>query len=338
MPRKIQVLTNIPPSQIGELPEDLVSRFKIEYVPRLRELSELKVPWTAIEVVWIGVSESVDKDLLDKFPNLKVLATSSTGMTHIDQKIFEQNIIPLVTLRNEKEFLRGITATAELAWSLFLSSHRKIILSDRKGHHTTEYRERYFSSQIRGSTIGIIGLGRVGLHIANYANSFGARVKFTDIASVKHPDFCEEVSLAELCRSSDAVFVCASVGFAGYKPILTGEHIRMLKRGATLVNVSRGGLVDEKEVIASLREERISGYATDVLQIDETASTRPIYLDEIRSSIASGENLIVTPHLGGACFDALAAVNQVILKRILEQFEPISTRYSDEAYIQNSIQ
>jgi D-3-phosphoglycerate dehydrogenase len=323
---------------MGELPEDLVSRFKINYVSGIREFSKSKVSRAEIEVVWIGVSESVDKELLNKFPNLKVLASSSTGITHIDERIFQHSEITLITLRNEKEFLGGITATAELAWSLFLSSHRKIILSDRTGHYTTEFRERYFSNQIVGSTIGIIGLGRVGLHIANYANSFGASVKFTDIVSVGHPDFCEEVSLVELCQTSDALFVCASTGFAGYRPILDGEHVRMLKRGATLINVSRGGLVDEREIIASLREGKISGYATDVLQIDETTSTSPIFLDEIRSCISSGGNLIVTPHLGGACFDALASVNRVIMKRILEQFEQICTENSEENPIQNSIQ
>jgi lactate dehydrogenase-like 2-hydroxyacid dehydrogenase len=112
----------------------------------------------------------------------------------------------------------------------------------------------------------------------------------------------------------------------------------MLKRGATLINVSRGGLVDEQEVISSLSKERISGYATDVLQIEETTNTRPIFLDEIRSSISAGRNLIVTPHLGGACFDALASVNRVILKRILEQFEQMSTKKSEENSIQNSNQ
>lgn len=319
--KKIRVLTNLSPQFIPILPEYLQNRLEIHTTSSISNMNGLDSLNLDIEVIWVGISENIENELLDRFPNLKVIATSSTGITHIDERIFDERQLKLISLRDERVFLNSITATAELAWGLFLTCHRKIVLADRNRHYTGEFRGAYFSNQIHGSTIGIIGLGRVGTQIAKFASAFGANVKFNDIVPVEHVETLVEVTLEELCKTSDAIFVCASVGFAGNAPILGEEQINLLKPGAILVNVGRGSLVDEQKVVSFLNQGKISGYATDVIQLDETTSQSAINISQISNSIESGNNLIVTPHIGGACVDSLNSVNSIILQKILAQFD-----------------
>jgi D-3-phosphoglycerate dehydrogenase len=323
--QKTVILTNLASKQFLNLPPKLKSLIDINIVSSIHDMEDLADLLPKVEVLWIGVHEKVDATIVRKFPKLKVLATSSTGLTHIDKESLSSGKISLVSLKNEREFLISITATSELAWGLFIAAHRRILIADRRGHFSSSNRNSYFSRQIKGMSIGIIGLGRIGSHVANYALAFGAKVSYTDIEEVVSPNSIKYQSLEDLCRGSDAIFVTSSTGFAGYEPILGAKEISWLKENVILVNVSRGGQVNETELLKALSKKEISGYATDVLQLEETTYSSSITLKDVEESVRRGDNLLVTPHIGGACDDALYAVNEFILEKIFVEIKKLES-------------
>ena len=326
--KKTTIVTNLASNQLLNLPPKLNSLIDINIVSSLHDVEVFADLLPKVEVLWIGVHERVDATLVRKFPKLKVLATSSTGLTHIDEESLSSGKISLVSLKNEREFLSSISATSELAWGLFIAAHRRILIADRREHFSSANRNSYFSRQIKGMSIGIIGLGRIGSQIANYALAFGAKVSYTDIEEVVSPNTIQFQSLEDLCRESDAIFITASTGFAGYEPILGAKEISWLKENVILINVSRGGQVNEIELLKALSEKKISGYATDVLQLEETTYPSSITLKDVKQSVWRGENLLVTPHLGGACYDALDLVNEFILEKILVEIKRLDSTES----------
>lgn len=322
MRKKLRVLTNLPRIYVEPIPSNLSGIFEFYYVSSIRQTDTLvEFDASSINVIWIGIGEIIDFETLEKFSNLEILATSTTGITHIDEKIFNRKRIKLISLKDEHDFLKSISATSELAWGLFIAARRKYLIADRKSHFSSDYRTSYFSNQIQGSSIGIIGFGRIGKHIAKYALAFGAKVSYSDLKETVDFDSVEKKSLHQICESSDAIFICASTNFAGSKPIFGDNEINFLKEDVVLINVSRGSLVDEKAVLRALKQKRIAGYATDVLQIEEISTTSPISFEDIELSIREGLNLIVTPHLGGACSDALRLVNQRIMGKLISEME-----------------
>jgi lactate dehydrogenase-like 2-hydroxyacid dehydrogenase len=113
--------------------------------------------------------------------------------------------------------------------------------------------------------------------------------------------------------------MCASRNSEINGPILGRDLILRLKKETVLINTSRGSLVDERAILESLELGRISGYATDVLQLEEITTNSSITEEDIEWASAKGLNLIVTPHIGGASEEALLRVNGLMLDQILNR-------------------
>jgi phosphoglycerate dehydrogenase-like enzyme len=245
--------------------------------------------------------------------------TSTTGTTHVDVEELNSRGITLLSLKDKTHELTGVTPTPELAWGLFISAHRRILLADRLKHRTSRHRNLYFSSQISSQKIGIIGFGRVGRKISNYAETFGATTYYHDLKVIDGVPKAKKKSLEWLVQNCDALFICASKDIGSSGHILGRELVLRLKRKAVLINTSRGSLVDEKAILESLEQGRIGGYATDVLQLEEINTNSSITEEDIEWASSQGLNLIVTPHIGGASEEALLIVNGLMLDQLLNR-------------------
>jgi D-3-phosphoglycerate dehydrogenase / 2-oxoglutarate reductase len=137
---------------------------------------------------------------------------------------------------------------------------------------------------LRGSTVGIVGLGQIGQAVAARLQPWGACIVGTDIRAVTVPEGVEMVDLDTLLREADVVTLHAPGRPARQGPLLDEEHLRLLKPGALLVNTARGAVVELQPLLDALHDGRLGGAALDVLPVEPPAEP------------PEAPNLIVTPH------------------------------------------
>jgi D-3-phosphoglycerate dehydrogenase / 2-oxoglutarate reductase len=282
-------------------------------------------PYSAA-VVRLGLA--VDAAAMNAAPNLRWLVTPTTGLDHIDLDEAARRGIEVISLHRETEFLASIRSTAEHTWSLLLAVVRNLprALDDvRQGHWR---REPFLAGELDGKTLGVIGYGRLGRIVARYGMAFFMRVIATDTdprALVGAPTGVEPVDLDTLLASSDVVSLHIPL-VAGTRGFLSAARIQQMKRGAVLVNTSRGELVDEMALLAALRGGHLAGAALDVLAGDSQWNEDGLPPDHalVEYARAAG-NLLITPHMGGYGATALRRtrehVTRLLLRRISMQKE-----------------
>lgn len=163
---------------------------------------------------------------------------------------------------------------------------------------------------LQGLTLGIIGLGNIGLAIAERARAFGVNVIAVDLRPLDKPAFVSALwtlaELPELLRQSDAVVVTVP-GTAQTDGLLDAEMLRHIKPSAYLMVVSRGGVVDEAPLCAMLQEGRLAGAALDVTATEPPAPDSPLW---------SAPNLMLTPHIAGKSANTTAAATEILASNL----------------------
>lgn len=253
---------------------------------------------------------TIDADLLDHAPCLKVIGRVSAGLSGID--------IEAATVRGVMvTSTPGTSATAagEHTLALMLALSRRLVVTHNslKDGWWLLDRKRQAGTQLKGKTLGIIGLGRVGRVVAHRALAFGMTVIACD------PYLAEEqvadqrvtlVGLRELLQRSD--FVSLHVPpTSETRNLLDAERIRQMKPGARLINTAFGGVMDESAVAAALKEGHLSGVALDVY------SEEPPY----NSPLIGMENVIHTPHIGENTIEATQDLSLQIVSQVLDALE-----------------
>ncbi|MFZ4695788.1 MAG: NAD(P)-dependent oxidoreductase [Verrucomicrobiia bacterium] len=258
----------------------------------------------------------VNAETLAAAPGLKVVATNTTGLDHLDLHAIKERGIALYSLKDDREFLETITTTAELAFGLLLACARHLpecFESTRRG----EWRRHLFAgTQLREKTLGIVGVGRLGTMMVRYGMAFGMRVLGTDPSPLKVPAGVEMVSMGRLLAESDFVSLHVHLTDAT-RGLLGAKELATMKCGAILLNTSRGGLVDEGALIREMRSGRIAAAGLDVIDGE--------WLEDKRSHplIAySRENprLLITPHVGGTSPDAIRSSVRHTVAKVVKHF------------------
>lgn len=272
-----------------------------------------------IEVISVFVSHPVKKDDLDKMPNLKLIATRSTGFDHIDVSEARNRGIEVVYVP-----AYGDNTVAEFAFALLLSLARKIPEAHEQVRETGSFSQTNFKGfDLKGKTIGVVGTGKIGTNSIKIAKGFGMNV----IAYDPFPkDGLQEylgfkyVGFEELLSSSDIITLHALLN-ESTKHMINNESIKHIKKGAILINSARGGLVDTNALVKALEEGILSGAGLDVLeeegyQDDELKLlTQPHpELEALKITLSNHylidhPRVIITPHIA---FDTDEAVKRIL--------------------------
>ncbi len=264
-------------------------------------------------IVRFGVYWS--RELLANAAALKFIGTPTTGLGHIDMKAAEQfgiSVIPLPGLTG----LNNITSTSEHALALLLCLLRNICPANRSVLNNEWNRDRFIGTELRGKTIGIIGLGRLGKQLANYTEAFQMQIIYYD-PNVAAPKYRRCTSLCELAEESDMISVHAKL--SNDTVSLIGElFFNCCKPGAFFVNTARGELVDQQHLIAALESGRLAGAAVDVI-CNEPETGAHLTSDLVKYA-KDHPNLIITPHIGGATRDAMHRTEEILAREIVRQF------------------
>jgi D-3-phosphoglycerate dehydrogenase len=255
--------------------------------------TELLKQLSPATVLVTGLEQRIDTEMLDAAPNLKILAVPATGLDHVDEAEAEKRGIRILSLQGEKEFLQSVTSTAELALGLLLSLVRHIPQASASVLEGAWDRERFRGNALKGKTLGILGMGRLGKMMAAYGEALGMTVLFSD------PNVKGGVARQLLLEEADVVSIHVPFNDET-KGMIEAKALALLKPTAVIINTSRGGIVDEKALMEALQKNQLKGYAADVLG-NETSFEGTVQ-NTLVDYAKNHENVLLTPHIGG-CTD-----------------------------------
>ena len=258
--------------------------------------------------LFVRLKYQIDDALLQNASRLRYICSPTTGLNHIS---CTRPNITVLSLKGEYAFLETIRATPEHIFGLTLSLLRNYAHAFLNPQNAVFNRDPYRGYEIYGSTVGIIGLGRVGRILAGYFTAFGARVRYFDV----QPKSCDTAepcdSVEQLIDASDIVILCAN-----YTPknadMIDKKHFERMQ-GKYFVNAARGELVHEADLLNFLQKDWFRGVAVDVLAHETSASG---FLQNLLPLVKT-RNLIVTPHIGGATFSSMQRTEEFIAAKLV---------------------
>lgn len=245
-------------------------------------------------------------EFLSMFPNLRFIVSPTTGLNHIDLDYCKANEIDIVCLKGEDGFLDSIHSTSEHNFLLMLALVRNVVPGVKSVIESHKWdRDLFIGRELANLTLGVLGVGRIGRHMINYANAFGMSVAICD--PYKDLDGLKDNTVS-IC-SKDELFSLADIVsiHVDYRPenrdMISYREFKLMKPGSYFVNTSRGELISEEALIWALKEGILSGAALDVLSDEQ--NTKDFFNKQIFEYARQHDNLIITPHMGGCTLDAM---------------------------------
>lgn len=265
------------------------------------------------EVLFVRLATRIDDCVLQKATKLKFICSPTTGLNHIDLRACADRGIQIVSLKGESAFLSQIRATPEHTIGLTLSLIRnyKAAFLGQNNHQWD--RDRFKGDELYGNSVGIIGFGRVGKILARYLEAFDANVTFYDIDdSINEIYNAKRLShVAELITTSNIVILTAS--YSESNSYFIGKTYIDLLKQKYFVNTARGELVDERYLIAKIKEKWFKGVALDVIESEQSVNRLREILEHTTTT-----NLIVTPHIAGATYSSMYKTEEFIARKLVQ--------------------
>lgn len=252
-----------------------------------------------IEGVVAG-TETIDKEVLEKATSLKVLSRCGTGIENIDTACAADKGIKIYNTPD------GPTdAVAELTVGLVLALLRHIVFSDRNIRDGVW--DKKMGALLKGKKVGIIGFGRIGRRTGQLLFGLGAKVVYCDpqVEENSVPDFIKKL-MDDLLAESDVVILHLPYSEKN-KGLIGKDQLSIMKAGAVLVNVSRGGIVEEDALYESIKKGHLAGAALDVF-VEEPYNGKLKELD----------NVILTPHIGSYAKEARIYMETEAAKNLIK--------------------
>ncbi|MEJ5166480.1 MAG: D-2-hydroxyacid dehydrogenase [Thermoanaerobaculia bacterium] len=254
------------------------------------------------DCIVVRSATKVKRDVIEKAKNLKLIVRGGVGVDNIDvQAAKEKGIEVMNTPKASTE------SVAELAIGLIFALARKIPQADRSMKEGKWEKKAFEGLEVGGKTLGIIGIGRIGQSVAKKAKDLGMKVLAWDLYIKDSPlPFVKMVSKEELLKESD--FISLHIPFEKDKgPTLGEKEFEIIKEGAFIVNVARGGTVSEKALLEALKGGKIQGAAIDVFEKEPTDNME----------LVKHPNVICTPHIGASTKEGQARVGDEVAEIII---------------------
>jgi glyoxylate reductase len=252
------------------------------------------------------LTDRIDSELLAAAPNLRALSSMSVGVDHIDLAAARARGIPVGHTPGVL-----VDATADLCLALLLAAARRIPESDafvREGRWQRWEPDLLLGRELRGSRLGILGLGAIGRAVAERARGFGMRVSGWTRSGRAVPGV-EPASFDALLAESD--FVSVHVALAPEtRGLLGAPELARMKRGAILVNTARGGIVDEDALCDALSSGQLACAALDVFAQEPLPMAHPLLA-------LPREKLVVAPHIGSATLTTRTRMAELAVENLL---------------------
>jgi gluconate 2-dehydrogenase len=257
-------------------------------------------------------SDPMDAEVLKACPNLKAVANMAVGFNNFD--------VPAMTAQgvqasNTPDVLTE--TTADFGFALLMATARRMAESEhylRRGEWTQWRYDMFAGSEVHGSTIGILGMGRIGQGIARRAaHGFGMKVIYHNRSRLSAESEAEckatYVSKEELLKTADHVMLVLPYSAAAHHTIGAAELAQM-KPTATLVNIARGGIVDDAALALALRENRIAAAGLDVFEGEP----------KVHPDLLTVPNVVLTPHIASSSIPTRLAMANLAADNLISYF------------------
>ncbi|MHB9019719.1 MAG: NAD(P)-dependent oxidoreductase [Minisyncoccota bacterium] len=291
------------------------------------KLEPLNIPLQKdFEIICVFVNSVLNKDVLSQFPNLKFITTRSTGFDHIDISYCKERGIKVAYVPSY-----GMNTVAEYAFSLILNLTRKTYQAiDQIKEHGDFSLSGLRGIDIKGKTLGVIGMGRIGKESAKIAKGFGMNViafdAFQDVQAANEMGY-QYVSLEDLLKNSDIITIHAVYNESTHH-LINENNFQLIKKGAYLVNTARGAITQTEALIVALKKGILAGYATDVLEDEGEVKDELNYLVQTRLKedvvknmlydhiLMEMPNVLITPHNAFNTEEALQRILNTTIENI----------------------
>ena len=253
----------------------------------------------------------LDAEKIAALPNLRLICVAATGMNNVDLNAAAERGI---AVRNAVGY--STYAVAETTLSSALALLREVTYYDnyfKSGAYATSDKIFNFdrpTAQLRGKRWGIIGMGNIGREVARLATAFGCEVCYYSTSGVEREEEYKNISLNDLLAQSDIISIHCPLNERTHG-LIGREQLSMMKSSAILINVARGGIVDEEALAEALNEGRLRGAALDVFT-SEPLRTSPLY------SLNDPYRLLASPHNAWSPVEAIDRLIGCIAQNISE--------------------
>ncbi|MFA5936300.1 MAG: NAD(P)-dependent oxidoreductase [Candidatus Paceibacterota bacterium] len=279
------------------------------------------------DIICVFVKSAVNKNVIEKIPNLKFIITRSTGYDHIDYEYAESKGIKVSNVP-----AYGSHTVAEFAFGLLLNLSRNIINANNyiKESSDFNYSSLMEGFDLAGKTLGVIGTGKIGKNVVKIAKGFDMKViaydLYPDLNFAKENNF-EYKNLNEVIPESDIITLHTPYTKENHY-LINKENISIMKKGVYIINTARGELIDTPALVWGLKEEIIAGFGADVLEEEKIlkdeknfstsgkiTAEEKVMLD-LNHQLMKMPNVIITPHIAFYTKEALINIMNTTVENI----------------------
>ena len=268
------------------------------------DIEDLKEKIKKIDCIVIRSATKIRRELIDeaiKGGKLKLIIRGGVGLDNIDVQYAEQNGIKVRNTPNASS-----SSVAEIILAHMFSLARFLNQSNVTMKAGLWKKKDYVGVELEGKTLGIIGMGRIGSELAKKCTALGMKIIYFDLMDIKNIDNnYRKVEFDELLRESDFI----SINISGTKSIIGSEELKKVKKGAFIINTSRGKALDEEAIITSLNDGTLGGVGLDVF-LEEPSKN----LELIKHPKVS-----LTPHIGASTKEAQMKIGEEVINIIKEE-------------------
>ncbi len=273
-----------------------------------------------IEMVLVRSATTVRKEVIDACPGIKLIGRGGVGMDNIDVAYArEKGITVINTPASSSQSVAELVMGHLFAISRYLNDSYKNM---ENGDFSVLKKKYAKGVELRGKTLGIIGFGRIGQSLASYAFGAGMDVIAVDLQTnpvlVKVPIGTSQEASVSITPSQSLHDVIGKMDYislhvpkqADGSAVITAKEFDMMKKGARLVNASRGGVINEDDLLVALENGQVAGVALDVFENEPNP----------RKDLLNHSNIACTPHIGAATMEAQDRIGEELASLIIGQF------------------
>lgn len=263
------------------------------------------------DVLIMRVDPAITEEVLDAAKNLKVIGVCSVGLNHINMDCAKAKGIQVF---NAPGLNANAVAELTLSKMLDMSRHTMPANVDVKVNHQWD-KYKFVGRELRGRTLGILGFGRIGQLVAGLAHAFKMNIvaydPFLPDEKFGENNATKMETIEDLLKVADYVTIHMPL-LPTTKNLINAESIATMKPDCIVLNMARGGIVNEQDMYEALKAGKIGGYATDVM-VDELSEGA-----DFNSPLFECDNFIVSPHLGAQTVDASRDIGAHIIAKVKE--------------------
>jgi len=258
------------------------------------------------DVIIVRSKAQVTKELIDAGDKLKIIARAGAGLDNIDAKYVESKGIKVINTPGA-----NLLSVAELTLGLALALLRHISEADKTTKQGLWEKKRFTGMEVSGKKWGIVGFGKISYLVAGLLSGFKCQILAYDpyvSKEVAASAGAKLVSLDELLKESDIISIHVPL-LDSTRGLIGAKQLAMMKKSAIIINISRGGIIDEKALYDAVKEKRIQGAALDVFEKEPPDGSPLLQL----------ENTLYTCHLGAQTLEAQERVGTELVEKLLKE-------------------